>query len=284
MRIGLVYPQIELGGDPEAVRHIGVAAEELGFAHLLAYDHVLGAEHADREPPLGGPYTEADPFHEPLTMFAYLAGLTERLELVTGVLILPQRQTALVAKQAAEVDLYSKGRLRLGVGTGWNHVEYTALGEDFAVRGARQSEQIELLRRYWTEPLVRFEGKFDRVERANLLPLPKRSIPIWLGGFSEPAYRRAARLGDGFIFGGSVGFAEKGWQRVQHHLEAADRPSSDFGREVTLGGHPADELEGMIEAWDTLGGTHLSVASMGLGLEGTDAHLDFFAEVAKRVL
>lgn len=285
MKIGLVYPQIELGGDPAAVRRIGLATEDMGFAHLLAYDHVLGAEHADREPALGGPYTEADPFHEPLTMFAYLAGLTERIEMATGILILPQRQTALVAKQAAEVDLYSGERLRLGVGTGWNHVEYTALGQDYAVRGPRQEEQIELLRRYWTEPLVSFEGRFEQVERANLLPRPTRSIPIWLGGFSEPAFRRAGKLGDGFIFAGRTDHAEAAWQRVQHHLDEAGRSANDFGRDlVTLAARSLDELLPMIEGWEKAGGTHLSVCSMGMGLQSTDAHLEFFAEVAKRVL
>ena len=163
MQIGVVYPQIELGGNPEAVRRIGRAVEELGFDHLLAYDHVLGAVHAERQPPLSGPYTEADPFHDPLVMFAYLAGLTERLGFVTGVLILPQRQTALVARQAADVDLLSGGRLRLGVGIGWNHVEYVALGQDFATRGAREEEQIGLLRRLWSEPVVDFDGRFDHI-------------------------------------------------------------------------------------------------------------------------
>ena len=145
MQIGVVYPQIELRGDPTAVRRIGRAVEDLGFDHLLAYDHVLGAVHADRTPELTGPYTEHDPFHDPFVMFAYLAGITERLRFATGILILPQRQTALVARQAADVDLMSGGRLRLGVGVGWNHVEYQALGQDFHTRGARQEEQIQLL-------------------------------------------------------------------------------------------------------------------------------------------
>ena len=200
MEIGVVYPQIELRGDPAAVRDIGRAVEGLGFSHLLAYDHVLGAVHADRSPSLIGPYTEADPFHDPLVMFAYLAGMTDRLRFATGILILPQRQTALVARQAADVDLLSGGRLRLGVGIGWNHVEYEALGQDFRTRGAREEEQIELLRRLFTEPIVEFSGRFDRVDRAALVPRPTRSIPIWLGGRSEAAFDRAARLADGFIF------------------------------------------------------------------------------------
>src|SRR5438132_2603453 len=156
MQIGVVYPQNELRGDPSAVRRIGGAVEDLGFDHLLAYDHVLGAVHADRTPPITGPYTEHDPFHDPFVMFAYLAGITERIRFATGILVLPQRQTALVARQVADVDLLSGGRLRLGVGVGWSHVEYEALGEDFRTRGARQEEQIGLLRRLFTEPVVDF--------------------------------------------------------------------------------------------------------------------------------
>ncbi len=189
MQIGVVYPQIELRGDPTAVRRIGRAVEDLGFDHLLAYDHVLGAVHADRTPQLTGPYTEHDPFHDPFVMFAYLAGITERIGFATGILILPQRQTALVARQAADVDLLSGGRLRLGVGIGWNHVEYEALGQDFRTRGARQEEQIELLRRLFTEPVVDFSGRFDRIDRAALVPKPARPIPIWLGGSGEKRIR-----------------------------------------------------------------------------------------------
>jgi probable F420-dependent oxidoreductase len=197
MKFGVVYPQIELRGDPQAVHDIGVGVEALGYDHLLVYDHVVGAEHADRDPPLWGPYTEHDPFHEPLVMFGYLAAVTSRIELATGVMILPQRQTALVAQQAADADLLSHQRLRLGVGTGWNYVEYDALGQDFASRGTRLDEQIELLRRLWAEPLVTFEGRFDHVERACIYPRPLRSIPIWIGGFSEPLIGGAAGSGTG---------------------------------------------------------------------------------------
>src|SRR5579863_7522899 len=224
MQIGVVYPQNELGGDPTAVPKIGKAVENLGFDHLFAYDHVLGAVHADRTPPLTGPYTEHDPFHDPFVMFAYLAGITERIGFTTGVLILPQRQTALVARQAADVDLLSGGRLRLGVGVGWNHVEYEALGQDFHRRGARQEEQIGLLRRLFTEPVVDFSGRFDRVDRAALVPKPTRSIPIWLGGGSEAAFDRAARLADGFIFfGGGIDHAVAAWNGLRDRLRQLDR-------------------------------------------------------------
>ena len=155
MKIGVVYPQTELEGNPIAVKEIGLATEDLGYDHLLAYDHVVGAIHEDREPELWGPYTNEDPFHCPFTMFSYLAGITQKIEFVTGVIILPQRQTALVAKQTTDIDLLSGERLRLGVGTGWNYVEYDALGQDFSARGPRLSEQIELLRKYWSEDLFR---------------------------------------------------------------------------------------------------------------------------------
>ena len=230
MEIGVVYPQIELRGDPAAVRRIGKAVEDLGFDHLLAYDHVLGAVHAGRKRQLPGPYTERDPFHDPFVMFAYLAGITERIGFTTGVLILPQRQTALVARQATDVDLLSGGRLRLGVGVGWNHVEYEALGQDFATRGGRQEEQIELLRRLFIEPVVDFSGRFDRIDRAALVPKPTRSIPIWLGGSGEKAFDRAARLADGFIFfGDGVDENVDAWKRMRDRVREIGRSVEDFG-------------------------------------------------------
>ena len=282
MQIGVVYPQIELGGDPGAVRRLGKAVEDLGFDYLLAYDHVLGAVHADRTPQLSGPYTELDPFHDPFVLFGYLAGITERIGFATGVLVLPQRQTALVARQAADVDLLCGGRLRLGVGVGWNHVEYEALGQDFRTRGARQEEQIELLRRLFTEPVVDFSGRFDRIDRAALLPKPTRSIPIWLGGFGERAFDRAARLGDGFIFFGAVGIdqAVDAWKSLRERVSELGRPVEEFGAEYVALSHGVDALTAETEIWRAAGGTHLSVATMGFGLDSVDAHIDYIAEVA----
>src|ERR1700733_1254386 len=283
LRIGAVYPQIELGGDPAAVRQIGTGIEELGFDHLLAYEHVLGAVHAGRTPPLTGPYSEHDPFHDPLVMFAYLAGITSRIQFATGILVLPQRQTALVARQAADVDLLSGGRLRLGVGVGWNYVEYEALGEDFSTRGARQEEQIGLLRRLFTEPVVDFSGRFDRIDRAALVPKPTRSIPIWLGGSSEPAYDRAARLADGFIFiGGDINRTIDAWKRLRDRVGSLGRSVEDFGAEYVSRpqGGPGD-LTAEIDAWREAGGTHLSVVTMGLGLDSVDGHIDYLASIAE---
>src|SRR5688572_4265588 len=198
MQIGVVFPQTELGGSAGNVRRYAGGVEGLGFEHVLAYDHVLGAD-PEVHAPWRGPYDVRTTFHEPFVLFGFLAGFT-RLELVTGVIILPQRQTALVAKQAAEVDLLTEGRFRLGVGVGWNHVEYEALGESFRTRGKRFDEQIPLLRRLWTEAAVTHNGNFDEVTAAGLAPPPvQRPIPIWIGGQSPPAYRRIGRLADGWF-------------------------------------------------------------------------------------
>jgi probable F420-dependent oxidoreductase len=281
MQIGVVYPQTELRGDPTAVRRIGRAVEERGFDHLLAHDHVLGAVHADRTPQLPGPYTEHDPFHDPFVMFAYLAGITERIRFATGILVLPQRQTALVARQAADVDLLSGGRLRLGVGIGWNHVEYEALGQDFRTRGARQEEQIELLRRLFTEPVVDFSGRFDRVDRASLVPKPARSIPIWLGGSSEMAFDRAARLADGFIFFGGGIDSVNALKRLRDRVRDLGRSVDEFGADyVALPRGGMGELTAEIDAWREAGGTHVSVVTMGLGLDSVDGHIEYLASVA----
>jgi probable F420-dependent oxidoreductase len=283
MHIGVVYPQTELRGDPVAVRRIGKAVEDLGFDHLLAYDHLLGAVHAGRTPPLTGPYTEHDPFHDPFVMFGYLAGITERIGFATGILILPQRQTVLVARQAADVDLLSGGRLRLGVGVGWNFVEYEALGQDFHTRGARQEEQIGLLRRLFAEPLVDFSGRFDRVDRAALVPRPAHPIPIWLGGYGEAAFERAARLADGFMFVGGRGVDDtvEKWTALRGRVSDLGRPVDEFGADYLLvaeggvGGIPAQ-----VDAWRDAGGTHISVVTMHQGFDSIDAHIDYIASVA----
>jgi probable F420-dependent oxidoreductase len=281
MQVGVVYPQTELRGDPSAVRRFGMAVERLGFAHLLAYDHVLGAVHAGRTPQLTGPYTEHDPFHDPFVMFAYLAGITERIGFATGILILPQRQTALVARQAADVDLLSGGRLRLGVGIGWSPVEYEALGQDFRTRGARQEEQIDLLRRLFTEPVVDFSGRFHRINRAALVPKPARTIPIWLGGSGDVAFDRAARLADGFIFfGGGIDHCIDAWIRLRDRVRDLGRSVEDFGGDyvVLTGGVAAVTAE--IDAWRAAGGTHASVVTMGLGLDSVDDHIEYIASLA----
>ena len=198
MRIGVVFPQTELGGDRGAVRAYAEGVENAGYTHLLAYDHVLGADRSVHKD-FSGFYDLENTFHEPLVLFGFLAGISS-LELVTGIVILPQRQTVLAAKQAAEVDLLTGGRFRFGVGLGWNAVEYEALGARFSDRGRRIEEQIALLRRLWTEPSVTFEGRDHRVTGAGLAPLPiQRPIPVWMGAFSEPALRRVGRIADGWV-------------------------------------------------------------------------------------
>jgi probable F420-dependent oxidoreductase len=268
VRIGAIFPTTEIGSDPAAIRDWVQAAEGLGLSHVITYDHVLGAVHAGREPKLWGPYTERDAFHEPFVLFAWLAAQTHRLELATGVLVLPQRQTALVAKQAAELDLLSEGRLRLGVGTGWNHVEYAALGVPFEERGARLDEQVELLRRLWCEPVVDFDGEHHRVDRAGILPLPKRAIPIWFGGFTPVAFRRAARSGDGFVFGASGPAVRAHWERVKELLAKEGRSGSGFGAEATVDYSAGPEAwRAELEAWRVAGGTHFSLRAMDTAAE-----------------
>jgi probable F420-dependent oxidoreductase len=268
VKLGAVFPTCEIGDDPVAIRDFAQAAEELGYAHLVTYDHVLGAVHEGREPRLTGPYTERDPFHEPLVLFGFLAGVTRRIGLTTGVIILPQRQTALLAKQAAELDLLSQGRLRLGVGTGWNFVEYEALGVPFEHRGTREAEQIALLRRLWREPVIDYTGRFHRIDRAGILPRPRRDIPIWLGGFTPVAVRRAARLGDGMLFGASPTRMRKLLTLARQELEKAGREPASFGAEAVV--DASDDPESWpreLALWRELGGTHLSLRAMDTGAE-----------------
>jgi probable F420-dependent oxidoreductase len=282
MKIGVAYPQTEVAGDPDAIRRFIRAAEQLGFDYLLAYDHVVKASH-DREPKLDGPYTEKDSFHDPFVLFGFAAAVTDKLEFSTGVLILPQRQTALVAQQSADVDLLSRERLRLCVGIGWNYVEYDALGQDFHTRGKRIDEQIGLLRQLWSQPLVTFQGRFDRIDRAGINPRPRRQIPIWIGGWKEPAFERAGRLGDGFIFAANASIGLEGWERVKHHLRTAGRSEAGFGLELlTILANNAQVASDQLKAWRDAGGTHGCAPSMGKGLGGNiDAHIDYIAQVRR---
>ncbi|MET1754968.1 LLM class F420-dependent oxidoreductase [Novosphingobium sp. RD2P27] len=283
MKLGLIYPHTELAGDPAAVRQIARAAEELGYDYLLSYDHVLGASH-DREPKLRGPYTEHHPFHDPFVMFSHVAAITTRLELVTGVMILPQRQTALVARQAADVDLLSGGRLTLGVGTGWNYVEYDVLGEDFKSRGRRLDEQIAFLRALWRDPLLSFEGTFDNADRVALNPRPARPIPILLGGFAEVALRRAAKVGDGFIFADGAADALAQFARLRELLADFGRNDEPFEARCNMlrDKSPAD-VAARACRWAEAGGTHAAVNTTGMGLQSTEQHIHYAAEVMKAI-
>ena len=287
VQVGVVFPQTEIGADAGGVRAFAQAAQELGYRHLLAYDHVLGADVSGR-PDWPGPYTAEHQFHEILVLFGFLAGIAPGLELVTGVLVLSQRQTALVAKQAAEIDILTGGRLRLGVGLGWNFVEFEALGEDFGNRGRRAEEQIELLRRLWTEPVVNFAGRYHSIPAAGINPLPvQRPIPVWIGGSAEPAIRRAARIADGYFPQRPL---EGGWpatmERFRAWAEEAGRDPGAIGVEARIdvsSGSP-DDWRRSADEWRELGATHLAVATMRGGLDGPAAHIERIREAADALL
>jgi probable F420-dependent oxidoreductase len=284
MRIGVVFPQTEIGPDAGAVRAYGQRVEELGFAHVMAYDHVVGADPAEHQG-WSGPYDVRTTFHEPMVMFGFLAALTS-LELVTGIIILPQRQTALVAKQAAEVDLLSGGHFRLGVGLGWNAVEYEALGQDFRTRGRRIEEQVTLMRRLWTEESVTHDGEFDRVTGAGLAPLPRQKpIPVWFGAQSERAYRRAGRLADGWFPQVSPGpELDQAREIVAAAAREAGRDPAQLGMEGRVSWRgDAGQLAGQAERWREAGATHLAVNTMGAGLASLGDHLGAL-ELAAEVL
>jgi probable F420-dependent oxidoreductase len=283
MKIGVVFPQTEIGPDPTAIRAYTLGAEKLGFSHLLAYDHVLGADPAIHEG-WDGPYDVHTQFHEVLVLFGYLAAVTA-MELVTGILILPQRQTALVAKQAAEVDLLSGGNFRLGVGLGWNAVEYEALGQRFNNRGARMAEQVSLLRRLWTETTVTHQGTYEQVPGAGLAPMPiQRPIPVWFGASSERALRRSGQLGDGWFPQASPG-PKLDWARdlVEKAAVEAGRDPAALGMEGRVSWKPgeAQNLVDQVGQWRDAGATHLSINTMGVGLESVDAHLAALHEAAE---
>jgi probable F420-dependent oxidoreductase len=283
VNIGVVFPQTELGADAGAVRAYAQRVEELGYSHVLAYDHVLGADPAVHQG-WSGPYNLHTTFHEPMVMFGYMAALTS-LEMVTGIIILPQRQTALVAKQAAEVDLLTGGKFRLGVGLGWNAVEYEALGKSFGDRGRRLTEQVMLLRRLWTEESVTFEGRDETVTGAGLRPLPvQRPIPIWFGAQSERAYARAGRLADGWFPQVPPGpRLDEARSIVEQAAAQAGRDPARIGMEgrVSWGDGGAEKLVDHVGRWRDAGASHVSVNTMGAGLGSVDGHLAALATAAE---
>ena len=289
MQVGISFPEREkgIGTDLGAIRKLVQAAESMGYHYLRTGEHVLGANSASR-PDWRGPYTHTDLWHEPFVLFGYLAAITQTLEFATSVVILPQRQTALVAKQAAEVDVLSGGRLRLGIGVGWNEVEYEALGQDFRDRGRRSEEQIDVLRALWTQPLVTFEGRWHKITDAGLNPMPvQRPIPIWIGGgpgsvgtistvASERVLRRVATMADGWF--PSVGFEEIGpvMARLHEYVRSAGRDPSEVGVEgsVTISEDGPDEWTRQLTAWREVGATHVSVSTAGAGFSSVDQHID----------
>ncbi|MYC29407.1 MAG: LLM class F420-dependent oxidoreductase [Chloroflexi bacterium] len=280
MQLGVVFPQTEIGSDPGAVRDYAQAAESLGYEHLLVFDHVLGAD-ASKRAEWNRPYSHVDTFHEPFVLFGYLAGITEKLQMTTGILILPQRQAALVAKQAAAVDVLTGGRLRLGIGVGWNDVEYEALGESFRNRGRRCEEQIELMRALWTQDIVNFDGRYHKVTHAGINPLPvQQPIPVWFGGGADRVVDRIGRLGDGWF--PQFQPDSEGQERIGQMKEAAQTAGRDpvnIGIEARLNyADGADAWNRTAEAWAEAGATHLSINTMRAGLPGPDAHIKAIEE------
>ena len=274
MQIGAIFPQTEIGNDPAAIKDYAQAAEALGYHHIMAFDHVLGANPASHT--LTGPYRYTHSFHEIFVLFGFLAAATERIGFVTGVVILPQRQTALVAKQAAALDVLSGGRLRFGIGIGWNQVEYEALGENFKNRGRRCEEQMEVMRALWTQELVSFKGEWHSITDAGLNPLPvQRPIPIWIGGYAAPVLRRIGQLSDGWVFTPEDA-SDDMIETIHAHAREAGREPADIGLDVMVGladGGPERCAEA-VARWKAKGATHASLNTMGAGLTTPDQHID----------
>jgi len=286
MRVGVVFPQTELGGDPGAVRAFATAASELGYAHIAVFDHVVGAD-PEVHQGWSGPYDIHTTFHEPFVLFGYLAALTS-LELVTSIVILPQRQTVLVAKQAAEVDLLTQGKFRLGVGLGWNEVEYEALGQNFSDRGARLTEQVALLRRLWTETTVTVAGDYEHVTGAGLAPLPvQRPIPVWVGARADAALRRAGRIADGWFPMDQPGPALARSIEIVHAAAVkAGRDPTVLGMEgrINVGSDSSSSIDQRIAAWRDAGATHLSINTMRAGFSTVDEHIAALSAASHAVL
>jgi probable F420-dependent oxidoreductase len=273
MHIGVIFPQTEIGADPIVIRDYAQAAEALGYHHLVAFDHVLGGDPTKHS---GLRYTYSHMFHEPFVLFGYLAALT-RLELVSAVIILPQRQTALVAKQATEVDILTGGKLRLGIGVGWNAVEYEALGMDFHTRGRVVEEQIEVMRLLWSQEIISYKGKYHTINYAGLNPLPvHRSIPIWTGGSADILLRRTARLGDGWFPQGKPNDQMRETiERLHNYIREAGRDPSSVGIEARVEASDGDPDEWLrqTKAWQALGATHISINTMKAGFTSPDQHI-----------
>jgi probable F420-dependent oxidoreductase len=289
VQLGVVFPQLEIGADRIVIRDYVQAIEGLGYDHMVAAEHVLGADTANRPGWTG--YDIHDMFHEPFVLLGYIAACTARIGLATCVLVLPQRQVALVAKQAAQVDVFCGGRLRLGIGLGWNAVEYEALGAEFRTRGVRVGEQIRVLRALWTEPCVTFRGRRHTIVEAGLSPMPvQRPIPIWVGGDSDVALRRAGTLGDGWMPGlGSYSSAVATAHGRRTRVERLRTIARDAGRDpsaigidarVSIANGGPDEWRRAVAEWRDLGATHVSVMTYGAGLRDMREH----ATMARRFL
>jgi len=286
MEIGAVFPHNEIGTDPQAIKDYAQGVEELGITHLLIYDHVLGA---DRNRPGGfeGPYDKDVAFHEPFTTFAFIAAVTKNLDMITTVMILPQRQTVLVAKQAAELAILSNNRFKLGIGVGWNAVEYVGLNENFKNRGKRQAEQVELMRLLWESEVLEYKGDYHHIDKASLNPRPSENIPIWFGGGAPQLIERCADLGDGWIpLMGPNEAARNTLEEIRAKREAKGLDWNNFGVQAQAqyaGGDP-DRWNKHAEKWRDLGASHLAVATHNAEPTNVDGHLSRIKEYMNAVI
>jgi len=287
MKIGIVFPQIEFGNDTEAIRAYAQTAEDLGYSHILAYDHILGAN-PDRPEPWQGPYTYKDPFHEPFLLFSYMAALTQTIKFVTGILILPQRETALVAKQAAELDVLSNGRFRLGVGNGWNKVEYIGQNQDFHTRGKRIEEQVDVLRQLWQNDLITYKGQYHHIPDAGLNPLPiQQPIPIWFGGHADAVLKRIGRIGDGWFPNYKTARdAQPSLDKLDEYLAENGRSRANIGIEprIHYGDGNPDTWKKSLADWQTVGATHITLNTMYLGFDTPAKHIQAMRHFAETIL
>lgn len=286
MQFGVVFPQVEFPPDPEAVREYAQTVERVGLTFVDAYDHVLGAN-PDRPGGWQRPYTYETSFLEPFLLFTFMAAVTKGLSFATNIVILPQRQTALVAKQAATLDVLCGGRLRLGVGLGWNQVEFASLGENFHDRGRRIEEQIQVLRELWTKPLVNFHGRWHQIPDAGIKPLPvQRPIPVWMGGTADNALRRVARISDGWMSNfRDPDEAAPAVRQLRGYLKEAGRDSGSFPVEARLpyGDGKVDTWHALIRKWQELGANYFSLNTMGCGFNTPGAHLEAIRKFAEAV-
>ncbi|MCB8967861.1 MAG: LLM class F420-dependent oxidoreductase [Ardenticatenaceae bacterium] len=287
MKIGVVFPQIEFGNDPAAIRDYTQTAEELGYSHILAYDHILGAN-PNRPGGWKGPYTYQNPFHEPFVLFSYMAALTKNIEFATGIIILPQRETAVVAKQAATLDVLSNGRFRLGVGIGWNEVEYIALNQNFKTRGKRIEEQVEVLQQLWQNELITYEGRWHTIPDAGLNPLPvQRPIPVWFGGHADAVLHRVARMGNGWLPNyNNAARAKPEIDKLAEYLAQNGRSLADIGIEFRVSYEQANPAlwQQAIDEWQAVGATHMTVNTMYLGFNTPQQHIAAITHFAQQML
>lgn len=285
MEIGAVFPHNEIGTDPQAIKDYAQGVEELGVTHLLIYDHVLGA---DRDRPGGfeGPYDKDVAFHEPFTTFAFIAAVTKKLDMITTVMILPQRQTVLVAKQAAELAILSNNRFKLGIGVGWNTVEYTGLNENFKNRGKRQEEQVELMRLLWESEVLEYKGEYHHIDKASINPRPSKSVPIWFGGGVPQLIERCAHLGDGWIpLMGPNEAARKTLAAIKEKRESKGLNWDNFGvqAQAQYAGGDAERWNKHAEKWRNLGASHLAIATHNAEPTNVDGHLGRIKEYLNAV-